>query len=864
MDHLPLPSNPVIGSLPVPFLCKEPYDGDSFLTYPFRKGWNVTAERWPETLSRHGKEVRDEAQIASFLQKWLYFGLLCEVTGNTIDPMAFRVPGRTRNTSRFSSKSLTDIVGQWSLESMTLECELDESLQNKLGDDIDLCDQFDDWVSKRDDIIDAAEATWNRVIDAYQDKMTDTLSLVLLSIAALGDYLSQALADIARARGIGDGTPSTLWLLPQSVCQPLLRRLQNWCPNRLHGFVNVQGFSIGVLWYIANLDPPKVRDDHGTCSPQRCNSLHIDVDDYDIQHIKADCECELISPSTKEMVRIVHRNSIALFTVQHAAGEAMLSIQDEKRTRNYVAISHVWADGHGNLQANSLPTCVLEKLQHNVDALGISNSRVVHTPIWMDTICLPRFPLDLRRKALLHLSDIFVKAGGVLVLDSYLQASDSLSISPIEILARISISGWTTRLWTFSEGRLARRVWFQFRGRAVDLYDLMNNWHEELKLRIPASPLTNVSYGMAVLHSATNLLESGQDRERPLELGQIKIAMNSRQTSWPSDEALCLGAILQLDLSTIIDAEDSKKMAAFWRQVDSVPIGIIFTRCSPKLEDAGCRWAPATLLGGTNSGFAKLAFQNSIEIAMYYVPRTDTGLEYTVDAALPVTALLPVSRNKDERTLGSKHNFINLCRQPTASAAGKAIMLKDNDGSWYSCLIQDLWHQTPVVPDCRHEMPVFFVQDHTDLTNMRQQNDVEVWNRYPAVFATYRPSKKPFHARAHTHVSLTRLPEVNGQALDTICGYSLAFKKKCRRGSLILPDNEDKMLNIVAAWMQATHAEAELNSLATSILPYEPLDSVVESAVALCARYICYFSLVGEWYKVTASDPFAALRWCID
>ncbi|EXJ91857.1 hypothetical protein A1O3_00407 [Capronia epimyces CBS 606.96] len=868
MDHLPLPPNPVIGSLPVPYLCHETYDGGSFLTYPVRTGWNVTEEQWPETLSRYGEEVHGEVQIASFLQTWLYFGLLSEITGYAIDAAAFRAPGRTRSTAWLSSKSLPDIVGQWSLESMTLQCEVDESLRRRLGKDIGLVHPVQDWVSKRADIVDVAEATWSRVVEAYQDKMTDTLSLVLLSIAALGDYLSQALADIARARGVddGDGTPATLWLLPESVCRPLVRRLPSWCPNKLHGLINTQGCTIGVLWYIANLQPPKVRDNHSKCSAEQCNSLHINQDNYKVQHTTADCSCGLKCPSTKEMGSIVRRGSIALFTVQRDMGEVMLSVQDEKRTRNYVAISHVWADGHGNLQANSLPTCVLEKLQHDVDALGISNSRVKHTPIWMDTICLPRFPLELRRNALLRLSDVFLKAGGVLVLDSYLQSSDSRDMSPVEIVARISISGWTARLWTYSEGRLARRVWFQFRDRAIDFYELMNNWHKELESRIPANPLTSVSYNVAALHSATNLLESGREGGELLELGQIKIALTSRQTSWPSDEALCLGALLRLDLSSIVEAEDSNKMAAFWRQVTSVPVDLIFTKCSPKLEHLGCRWAPASLLGGTNPDLAKLAFVNPLIIAGHYIKCTDVGLEFAVDMGLPVAALLPLSSssNTGNRTLESKRNFINMCRQPTASAAGKTVMLRGDDGSWYSGAVDNLWHGTPIIPDCEHEMPVLFVRVRNTLTNMREQNDRKVWERYPAIFATYKASKEPLCARAHTHLSLTRLDTETWWSFDTLSRHARAFQKKCRRGGSFMPEDEDQMLDSITVWMQATQAEEALNALVASILPCEPLGTVIESGLTLCARYIYYFCLVGEWYKFRNSDPLAGIRWCID
>jgi hypothetical protein len=332
MDHLPLPRHPVIGSLTIPFLCNEQYNGGSFLTYPARTGWNVTAEHWPESLSHQGREISDEAEIGSFLQTWLYLGLLYEITGKAIDSAVFRALGRTRSTSRFSSKHLMEIVDKWSVEAMTMSCEENENLLDRLGEDAELLkDPFHSWLSDRHDILDAAEDIWTSIVKACEDRSSTTLNLVCLSIAALGDYLSQALSDIARGRGVDDHLRSALWLLPESVCQPLLLNMQNWCPNRLHGFVNAQCCTVGALWYVGNLEPPKVHDDHRTCTPERCNSLQVDRHEYNIKHISTDCHCALTGPSMKEMVGFVRRCSIALFNMQHDVAKFKAAIQDESK-----------------------------------------------------------------------------------------------------------------------------------------------------------------------------------------------------------------------------------------------------------------------------------------------------------------------------------------------------------------------------------------------------------------------------------------------------------------------------------------------------------------------------------------------------
>lgn len=53
----------------------------------------------------------------------------------------------------------------------------------------------------------------------------------------------------------------------------------------------------------------------------------------------------------------------------------------------YVAISHVWSDGLGNLTKNALPKCQLLRLSSLVQNLPQRSSRIDR--FWLDTICVP-------------------------------------------------------------------------------------------------------------------------------------------------------------------------------------------------------------------------------------------------------------------------------------------------------------------------------------------------------------------------------------------------------------------------------------------------------------------------------------------
>jgi hypothetical protein len=107
MDHLLLPdgANPI----EVPYFCTEEYDNFGFSTYPERKGWDKTR------LLEHGDAGgRTEAETASFLQTWLYFGFLHDALGvsgvrvRTSDFMRLEASGRSLVTTKMLPEKLSE------------------------------------------------------------------------------------------------------------------------------------------------------------------------------------------------------------------------------------------------------------------------------------------------------------------------------------------------------------------------------------------------------------------------------------------------------------------------------------------------------------------------------------------------------------------------------------------------------------------------------------------------------------------------------------------------------------------------------------------------------------------------------------
>lgn len=95
MEHVTPPG----GAAPIliPFVSAEDYDNDDFGTYPRRKGWDLSiweTVNWgtPLDVARWLPDGKSMDDLASFLQTWLYFGLIASVASimkSKIDPRDF-------------------------------------------------------------------------------------------------------------------------------------------------------------------------------------------------------------------------------------------------------------------------------------------------------------------------------------------------------------------------------------------------------------------------------------------------------------------------------------------------------------------------------------------------------------------------------------------------------------------------------------------------------------------------------------------------------------------------------------------------------------------------------------------------------
>lgn len=357
-----------------------------------------------------------------------------------------------------------------------------------------------------------------------------------------------------------------------------------------------------TIWYYANMTPPRKEFDHrkledpkeSYCSDFRCKHTQIDMSkDYQLAHTGLECTCQLVYADSEQLKDILDCGDIPVLKREQDSSITALSSSNNP----YIAISHIWAEGLGDPYDNALHKCEVTRLFTLIEQIPVPDTK---TPcLWIDTMCVPvrKKHTDLHALAMMKMKETYVSAAAVLVLDKYLQEVED-DCSTLEAFACVVNFTWMQRLWTLQEGRLSKQVWFQFAKRSVPLVDIFSC--------IPWSPFpatgayaVHVDITMSYRASKLHRIDEEQEIFKPLYDGLFatRTAVMSRAVSYPSDEALCLAFLMDLNIEHINNTDDARKMETFWELLPILPLSLVFSKAPEKLVTPGFRWAPSTFLG---------------------------------------------------------------------------------------------------------------------------------------------------------------------------------------------------------------------------------------------------------------------------
>jgi hypothetical protein len=170
---------------------------------------------------------------------------------------------------------------------------------------------------------------------------------------------------------------------------------------------------------------------HDTCTKTECFANQVDDQDYKTAHAD-DCSdpttCPSVYIATNRAAAILADGNIPVVRV-NVKDEAHEAIELEVSfDKPYIAISHVWSHGLGNVNSNGLPRCQLLRLRRITTQLWhLEHQNTDEIPhMWIDTLCIPRGEefLEYRKLGIIKLAETFGRATKVLALDAGLcQAS---------------------------------------------------------------------------------------------------------------------------------------------------------------------------------------------------------------------------------------------------------------------------------------------------------------------------------------------------------------------------------------------------------------------------------------------------------
>lgn len=649
MEHLPLPRDVAsTGPGSVPYVSSIEYDGMDFLTYPMRQGQAsfLDAVRDSKIRNSKGMILMPLAELESFIQTWLFFGLLKEVLGDM--SVHSHWVGRTSSSTNdpqwvVTTSKLVPVLNDWVNSIRSSEAAGKQA--------------------QYDHIAECLRMTWAVLQTIRYETRPDFNRQIRVSIASVAELLGD---NANLAFGITDfmrdnKCPNTWQLLYDDIETVAQFKCQGYCPSEvhriLHTFLTIQTCHL-LTWMTRN--GSNGRTLHENCSESHCQANSRVLKQRASRHLDAACNCTDLSVDISDVISILSRGSLPLLRMSAGATirDIHMDVVDALPNIKYVAISHVWADGLGNPDSNSLPVCQLRRLHDLVASLnGPVESNDVF--IWLDTLCCPVEPPEAKRLALSQMHRPYTDAVRVLVLDSSLRDVESSRLHPTEICLRALTSGWMRRLWTLQEGALARNLWFQYSDVAVNFkqmwFELLKIYTSDLGRRGLVLDAMCVYQGLRIFNGSETVLHGASLFP---DLSAVDYALRHRAVSVATDEPLLIGGLLKLDLAHILDGPESSRMQRLWSLVPSVERGIpksVLFRKSPRLCQPGFRWAPATFLTFQDIRNSELQTRAEDDETVL----TPAGLRVRL-AALPVT-IPPTARGLPKLPWGPFDNGVYHC-----------------------------------------------------------------------------------------------------------------------------------------------------------------------------------------------------------
>jgi len=630
MDHVPRPLYAGGLEIEVPLMDIIPYQFGvgAFYTFPLRHGFTKDG-----VLDLD----RPVTQVARLLQSWLYFGLMAEYAREPINVGTFI---RTNSSPCvIDSRAWNNIAQKRSSSLDCLSLEIQDAINSTFT-------TFATFALDQLDFVDRHPKGGSTPIPNI------TLSIRVLVSSVMLYHTRDASAtkeshpfplDSGRLRPM-ESISSTICSSPAGRLLAQKMRQAGWCPSRLtHIF---RSYDYAVVYHLLLLSRQSAGEiDHWLCTVSDCLAKKVHMDEYHVRHTADECCCPMVEAPVSKVEGIIKNGGIPLIEIKQSSdGRLDLQIVQATATTSFVAISHVWADGLGNPEANNLPTCQLERIRLYLSDLpklhDIGHRMFFMIPpllatfihylrgqrpsglFWIDTLCIPVSNPVLRQRAINQMAAIYASAKSVLVLDSEIEG---LQISPgkeHELISSLPGCAWAGRCWTLQEGAFTTgSIYFRCADRAICPFEIRRSGSRGHLSRmrldetsthasktsseciLRSSLLSNILGQFTKDIKVLNDYNRPKQTERPADKGDFIViwnALSSRSTSQKEDTYAMLASLLRFNTHYIARLPSpAARMKAIISTLKKVPLSLLYNQ-GPRDRSNELhydRWVPTLPLG---------------------------------------------------------------------------------------------------------------------------------------------------------------------------------------------------------------------------------------------------------------------------
>ena len=507
-------------------------------------------------------------RVVALFQAWLYYGLLESVVGKKIQ-VCYLMRQDIDGKEYLYTRNL-----HFCLQAKVFEIRANPGRKPRASMDIQLdLRLLNGWVSR---FTAWSHPSFRHKLDKEYPGFMDRLEEIIPAIVRLAEAVEQtrlyALPDCPSM-----GTLS--WHYPYKVADGRKSRLHGlgWCAFQIRLLEDTVNQST-IDWLLAlgiQQDPVG----HETCTAEACARNNIDDSTYQQAHVCRSRRCQKLLPDLQKVMKILKEDKIPVMCLETLSGEPQLIVSASSKTDpgDYIAVSHVWADGLGGATECGLNRCQVERLSKLCNSV---KKRSMNGHFWIDSLCIPRVDRDVYIKALIGLRDVYINASSVLVVDKTIEECTSSS-STENLYAHIYLSAWMQRMWTYEEAVLAKQL----------VFVLKDGFHI---YKVDTWPSMRRTICVVWQSLATQLYRLRAKQER-LNIGHIYQAFRYRLTNVPQEEFLSVSGMLGLDTQSLLSVKGEERTKKFWLMLKWIPFNVPFLDC-PKLSESGFRWAPKTMM----------------------------------------------------------------------------------------------------------------------------------------------------------------------------------------------------------------------------------------------------------------------------